>query len=178
MNYSGAVGIHELMVFYGKATPEEEQQMQHCMESKNVACVKQLLTKVTGMPVDKIDEMTDFTTDRAVRQQYVNYARNSIRQLKLLKQIKDRSLKKSEVSDMIRTLKNGGKIDIMPLTRSGVESILVGLGERNNFSTLKPEDQKIARELQSYVDPKNPNSKIPLTWNDGILSKLGDLYEL
>ena len=178
MNYTGAVGIHEFMVFYDKATPEEEKQMDHCIETKNVSCVKELLTKVTGMPVDKIDETMDFGTEVTVRQQYVNYAKKAIRQLKLLKQMKDKTSKKAEIADMIRTLQKANEINVLTITRSAVETILIGLGERNNFETLKPEDKKIAFELKSYADPKNANSKIPLRWNDGILSKIGDLYEL
>lgn len=60
MNYTGAVGIHEFIEFYNKATTEEEKQMQHCMENKNVECVKSLITRVTGIEMDKIKEMNDY----------------------------------------------------------------------------------------------------------------------
>lgn len=168
MNYEGAVGIHELMTFYGKATPEEEQQLEHCMRNRNVDCVKSLVAKVTGMEMDKISEMIELSADLQIRKKYVEYAKNAVRDLKILKQIKDRTTSKSEISNMIRQLHDAGKIKLMFITRSGVESILVGLGERNQFSTLSPADKKIALELENLL----PEA---LTWNDKILSKLTDL---
>ena len=56
LNYEGGVGIHEFAVFFQKASKEEEEQMNNCLKTNNVSCVKSLIQKVTGMPMDKIGE--------------------------------------------------------------------------------------------------------------------------
>jgi GH24 family phage-related lysozyme (muramidase) len=56
LDYEGAVGIHELMMFYAKATQDQCDQLEDCMKDQNVSCVKNLITKVTGMTMDKIQE--------------------------------------------------------------------------------------------------------------------------
>lgn len=56
LDYEGAVGFHELMMFYGKASDEQRQQMEDCLVSKNVECVKDLVHQVTGMTMTNISE--------------------------------------------------------------------------------------------------------------------------
>ena len=56
LDYEGGVGIHELMMFYAKATPDQCDQLEGCMKNQNIQCVKSLITKVTGMTMDKIQE--------------------------------------------------------------------------------------------------------------------------
>jgi hypothetical protein len=56
LDYEGAVGFHELMTFYGKASDEQRQQMDDCLTNKNVECVKDLVHQVTGMTMANISE--------------------------------------------------------------------------------------------------------------------------
>ena len=56
LDYQGGVGIHEFVVFFQKASKEEEEQMNDCLKTNNVSCVKSLIQKVTGMTMNKIDE--------------------------------------------------------------------------------------------------------------------------
>ena len=56
LDYEGAVGFHELMTFYGKASDEQRQQMDDCLANKNVECVKDLVHQVTGMTMANISE--------------------------------------------------------------------------------------------------------------------------
>lgn len=56
LDYESGVGIHELMMFYAKASQDECDQLEGCMKDQNVQCVKSLITKVTGMTIDKIQE--------------------------------------------------------------------------------------------------------------------------
>jgi hypothetical protein len=56
LDYEGAVGFHELMTFYGKASDEQRQQMDDCLADKNVECVKNLIHQVTGMTLHNITE--------------------------------------------------------------------------------------------------------------------------
>jgi hypothetical protein len=56
LDYEGAVGFHELMTFYGKASDEQRQQMDDCLANKNVECVKDLVHQVTGMTMVNISE--------------------------------------------------------------------------------------------------------------------------
>jgi GH24 family phage-related lysozyme (muramidase) len=56
LDYQGGVGIHEFAVFFQKASKEEEEQMNDCLKTNNVSCVKSLIQKVTGMTMNKIDE--------------------------------------------------------------------------------------------------------------------------
>jgi hypothetical protein len=55
-DYRGMVGFHELMMFYGKASDEQRQQMDDCLADKNVECVKDLIHQVTGMTLHNITE--------------------------------------------------------------------------------------------------------------------------
>lgn len=56
LDYEGAVGFHELMTFYGKASDEQRQQMDDCLANKNVDCVKDLVHQVTGMTMNNVKE--------------------------------------------------------------------------------------------------------------------------
>ncbi len=56
LDYEGAVGFHELMTFYGKASDEQRQQMDDCLANKNVDCVKDLIHQVTGMTMNNVKE--------------------------------------------------------------------------------------------------------------------------
>jgi len=56
LDYEGAVGFHELMTFYGKASDEQRQKMDDCLADKNVECVKDLIHQVTGMTLHNITE--------------------------------------------------------------------------------------------------------------------------
>jgi lysozyme len=56
LDYEGGVGIHELMMFYAKASQDQCDQLEGCMKEQNIQCVKSLITKVTGMTMDKIQE--------------------------------------------------------------------------------------------------------------------------
>ena len=68
LDYTGGVGMHEFMVFFQKATKEDEEQMNDCLKTNNVPCVKSLIQKVTGMSMDKINEgfYDDKEADEAV----------------------------------------------------------------------------------------------------------------
>jgi hypothetical protein len=72
LNYTGAVGIHEFIAFYNKATDEEDKQMQHCMQNNNVECVKSLITRVTGMKMDTIKEQPSMTKNLQENNNYMN----------------------------------------------------------------------------------------------------------
>ena len=56
LDYVGGVGMHEFMTFFQKASKEDEEQMNDCLKTNNVPCVKSLIKKVTGMSMDKINE--------------------------------------------------------------------------------------------------------------------------
>ena len=56
LDYEGGVGFHEFAMFYQKANQDEIEQMEDCLKGKNKECVKDLITKVTGMAMDKIQE--------------------------------------------------------------------------------------------------------------------------
>jgi len=127
MNYTGAVGIHEFMAFYNKATAEEEKQMQHCMQNNNVECVKSLITRVTGMEMDKIKETTDA---------YGEYVKMANKVIEKLKRIQAVGKSKSDIKDIV--------------TKSTVDSILIGLGDRH------PE---ITQQLENLL-------KSAFTWQD------------
>jgi hypothetical protein len=55
-DYQGMVGFHELMMFYGKASDTQRQQMDDCLANKNVECVKDLVHQVTGMTMANLSE--------------------------------------------------------------------------------------------------------------------------
>ena len=44
------------MMFYGKASDTQRQQMDDCLANKNVKCVKGLVHQVTGMTMDNLSE--------------------------------------------------------------------------------------------------------------------------
>ena len=56
LDYSGAVGVHELMMFYPKATDDQRNQMDSCLDNKDFECVRSLITQVTGMSTDHLKE--------------------------------------------------------------------------------------------------------------------------
>ena len=56
LNYEGGIGFHEFVTFYKKANQEELSDMEDCLKNNNVECVKNLIQKVTGMEMDKINE--------------------------------------------------------------------------------------------------------------------------
>ena len=56
LDYVGGVGMHEFMTFFQKASKEDEEQMNDCLKTNDVSCVKSLIQKVTGMSMDKINE--------------------------------------------------------------------------------------------------------------------------
>ena len=56
LDYEGAVGFHELMTFYGKASDEQRQQMDDCLANENEKCVKDLVHQVTGMTMNNVKE--------------------------------------------------------------------------------------------------------------------------
>lgn len=56
LDYEGAIGFHEMSVFYQKATSEQEKQMETCLENGNFECVRNLITQVTGMTTQHLRE--------------------------------------------------------------------------------------------------------------------------
>jgi GH24 family phage-related lysozyme (muramidase) len=56
LNYEGGIGFHEFVTFYKKANQEELSDMENCLINNNIECVKNLIQKVTGMEMDKINE--------------------------------------------------------------------------------------------------------------------------
>jgi GH24 family phage-related lysozyme (muramidase) len=167
LDYTGGVGIHEFAIFFQKASDEDEKQMNHCLKSNNVSCVKSLIQKVTGMTMDKINETL---SDEKVVQKYVEYAANSIRYLKELEVIKKSYRRKDDIAKSIRDSAKNNTIDPLYITKSAVDSILIGLGKRTQYSTLSEKDKKVAVELEKLIP-------VALTHNDGILVKIVDLYE-
>ena len=157
MNYTGAVGIHEFMAFYNKATAEEEKQMQHCMQNNNVECVKSLITRVTGMEMDKIKETND--GDKKIMRTPelpVGYAK-ALKKLESLKETSDAYGEyvkiANKVIEKLKRIQTVGKSksDIKDIvTKSTVDSILIGLGNRY------PE---ITKQLENL-------SKSAFTWQD------------
>ena len=157
MNYTGAVGIHEFMAFYNKATAEEEKQMQHCMENNNVECVKSLITRVTGMEMDKIKE-TNVGDKKIMRtpELPVGYAK-ALKKPESLKETADAYGEYVKIANkVIEKLKRiqavgKSKSDIKDIvTKSTVDSILIGLGDRH------PE---ITQQLENLL-------KSAFTWQD------------
>ena len=82
--------------------------------------------------------MSDYTT-------YTNYAKKAIDELQQLANFK-KSLKGKKLADKIR--EDGLKL----ITKSGVDSILHGLGESNGFQNLTPAQKQIAEKLVSLKD--------------------------
>ena len=67
LDYEGGVGFHEFAMFYQKASQDEIEQMEDCLKGENKECVKDLITKVTGMSMAKIQE--GYYEDKAKEQQ-------------------------------------------------------------------------------------------------------------
>lgn len=93
----------------------------------------------TNLKVEVGDNfMSDYTT-------YTNYAKKAIRELEQLADFK-KSLKGKKLADKIRDA--GLKL----ITKSGVDSILHGLGESNGFQNLTPAQKQVAEKLVSLKD--------------------------
>ena len=82
--------------------------------------------------------MSDYTT-------YTNYAKKAIDELQQLATFK-KSLKGKKLADKIR------EAGLKLITKSGVDSILHGLGESNGFQNLTPAQKQIAEKLVSLKD--------------------------
>lgn len=82
--------------------------------------------------------MSDYTT-------YTNYAKKAIRELEQLADFK-KSLKGKKLADKIR------EAGLKLITKSGVDSILHGLGESNGFQNLTTVQKQIAEKLVSLKD--------------------------
>lgn len=82
--------------------------------------------------------MSDYTT-------YTNYAKKAIDELQQLANFK-KSLKGKKLADKIR------EAGLKLITKSGVDSILHGLGESNGFQNLTPAQKQIAEKLVSLKD--------------------------
>ena len=82
--------------------------------------------------------MSDYTT-------YTNYAKKAIDELQQLAKFK-KSLKGKKLADKIR------EAGLKLITKSGVDSILHGLGESNGFQNLTPAQKQIAEKLVSLKD--------------------------
>ena len=82
--------------------------------------------------------MSDYTT-------YTNYAKKAIDELQQLANFK-KSLKGKKLADKIR------EVGLKLITKSGVDSILHGLGESNGFQNLTPVQKQIAEKLVSLKD--------------------------
>lgn len=82
--------------------------------------------------------MSDYTT-------YTNYAKKAIDELQQLANFK-KSLKGKKLADKIR------EAGLKLITKSGVDSILHGLGESNGFQNLTPVQKQIAEKLVSLKD--------------------------
>jgi len=82
--------------------------------------------------------MSDYTT-------YTNYAKKAIDELQQLANFK-KSLKGKKLVDKIR------EAGLKLITKSGVDSILHGLGESNGFQNLTPTQKQIAEKLVLLKD--------------------------
>ena len=93
----------------------------------------------TNLKVEVGDNfMSDYTT-------YTNYAKKAIRELEQLSDFK-KSLKGKKLADKIR------EAGLKLITKSGVDSILHGLGENNGFQNLTPAQKQVAEKLVSLKD--------------------------
>ena len=93
----------------------------------------------TNLKVEVGDNfMSDYTT-------YTNYAKKAIRELEQLSDFK-KSLKGKKLADKIR------EAGLKLITKSGVDSILHGLGESNGFQNLTPVQKQVAEKLVSLKD--------------------------
>ena len=93
----------------------------------------------TNLKVEVGDNfMSDYTT-------YTNYAKKAIDELEQLANFK-KSLKGKKLADKIR------EAGLKLITKSGVDSILHGLGESNGFQNLTPAQKQVAEKLVSLKD--------------------------
>ena len=93
----------------------------------------------TNLKVEVGDNfMSDYTT-------YTNYAKKAIRELEQLADFK-KSLKGKKLADKIR------EAGLKLITKSGVDSILHGLGESNGFQNLTPVQKQVAEKLVALKD--------------------------
>ncbi len=99
---------------------------------------------------------------------FVDHSKIAIDHLKILSLIKSKFRKKDDIAKAIRLVVEKQNVNPNYLTSSSIKSILIGLGERNNFSDLNSNDKKLAEELRGL-------SSVALTHNDGILIKVLDL---
>jgi len=107
--------------------------------------------------------------DEKIVQKYIGYAANSIRYLKELEVIKKSYRKKEDIAKAIRESAKNKTINPHYVTKSAVESILIGLGKRTQYSGLSDSDKKVAEELEKLIP-------VALTHNDGIMIKIPDLF--
>ncbi len=110
------------------------------------------------------------SSNKEITTKYIEYSKNAVEHLKILKLIKAKFRKKDDIAKNIRLEVEKRNIDPNYLTSSSIKSILIGLGERNGFSNLSPSDREFAKELQEL-------SSVALTHNDGILIKILDLID-
>ena len=93
----------------------------------------------TNLKVEDGDNfMSDYTT-------YTNYAKKAIRELEQLANFK-KSLKGKKLADKIR------EAGLKWITKSGVDSILHGLGENNGFQNLTSAQKQVAEKLVALKD--------------------------
>ena len=93
----------------------------------------------TNLKVEVGDNfMSDYIT-------YTNYAKKAIDELEQLADFK-KSLKGKKLADKIR------EAGLKLITKSGVDSILHGLGESNGFQNLTPAQKQVAEKLVSLKD--------------------------
>ena len=132
---------------------------------------KHTLEPIGSKLPDDLDESTENSvSDEEITKKYIQYAKNTIKYLEILKAIKDKFRKKADIGTAIRLAVEKQNIDPNYITLSSVKGILIGLGERNDFTNLSPSDRVVAVKLQSL-------SSVALTHNDGILIKILDLLE-
>ena len=132
---------------------------------------KHTLEPIGSKLPDDLDESTENSvSDEEITKKYIQYAKNTIKYLEILKAIKDKFRKKADVGAAIRLAVEKQNIDPNYITLSSVKGILIGLGERNDFTNLSPSDRVVAVKLQSLAS-------VALTHNDGILIKILDLLE-
>jgi GH24 family phage-related lysozyme (muramidase) len=107
--------------------------------------------------------------DEKIVQKYIGYAANSIRYLKELEVIKKSYRKKEDIAKAIRESAKNKTINPHYVTKSAVDSILIGLGRRTQYSGLSDSNKKVAEELEKLIP-------VALTHNDGIMIKIPDLF--
>ena len=115
-------------------------------------------------------------------QRSVKHAEKAIKELEQLISLK-KDFKGKKLAEKIREAGLSSFI-----TKSAVDSVLIGLGESNNFSKLTPEQKKIAEKLQSLKDEalthkspgiqgileKNMNELTKKDWEESMSTGFGD----